>query len=175
MLNSKNINSEDAEVKQDIGQSHAYFDNIKVLKQGQIVKGTIISISKKELIVDVGFKSEGIILLDEFPDKENIKVGNEIEVLIEKLENEEGMVVLSRNKAEKIMGWERIVNNYKEGDIISGKGLRKVKGGLMVNVGVEAFLPASQSTLRPPIDLNSLIGKELDYKIIKINKSRRNN
>lgn len=174
MLNSEKMHIEDDEMEQEVDQKHAYFDSVKVLKQGQIVKGTIISITKKELIVDVGFKSEGIILLDEFPDKESLKIGDEIEVLIVKLENDDGMIVLSKNKAEKIMGWERIITNYKEGDIIKGKGIRKVKGGLMVGIGVEAFLPASQSTLRPPIDLNSLVGKELDYKIIKINKSRRN-
>ena len=174
MLDNKRIDEEDIETEKGREQQLAYFETVKTLKQGQIVKGKIISITKKELIVDIGFKSEGIISLDEFPDKETLKIDDEIEVLIEKLEDEDGMVVLSRNKAEKIIGWERIINNYKEGDVISGKGTRKVKGGMMVNIGIEAFLPASQSTLRPPIDLNSLIGKALDYKIIKINKSRRN-
>jgi small subunit ribosomal protein S1 len=84
------------------------------------------------------------------------------------------MVVLSKKKAERIAGWKNIIDNYNEGDVIKGRATKKVKGGLMVNIGVDAFLPASQSTLKPPIDLNSLLGKELDYKIIKINKPRKN-
>lgn len=162
------------EETKDLEKERLYFDTVKIIKQGGIVKGKIIHITEKEVIVDVGYKSEGIITVNEFPDKENLIMGKEVEVLVEKLEDEHGMVVLSRNKAEKIMGWERIINNYKEGDIIAGKGTRKVKGGLMVNIGIEAFLPGSQATLRPPVDLNGLLGKELDYKIIKINKSRRN-
>ena len=172
MLDNDIMDKKVDEKKDDM--SITYFDTVKTFKQGQIVNGKIIHISAKEVIVDIGFKSEGIISTSEFPERENLKDGDEIEVLIERLENEDGMVVLSRNKAEKIIGWERIISNYKEGDVISGKGIRKVKGGLMVNIGIEAFLPASQSTLKPPIDLNSLVGKELDYKIIKINKSRKN-
>ena len=95
-------------------------------------------------------------------------------MLLEALEDSNGMVVLSKHKADKIAGWENIVNNHNEGDVVKGKAIRKVKGGLMVNIGVEAFLPASQSTLRSPIDLNNLLGKEFDYKIIKINKPRKN-
>ncbi len=170
MLEREKAETDDARAKKE----QLYFENLKAPKQGQIVKGKIISVTKKDIVVDIGFKSEGVISLDEFPDRKDLKVGDEVEVLIEKLENDEGMVVLSRGKAEKIIGWERIINNYKEGDIITGRGLRKIKGGLMVNIGVEAFLPASQSTLRPPIDLDGLIGKDLDYKIIKINKSRKN-
>lgn len=174
MLDNRKTKKEDVDAKEEIDKSQIYYETVKIVKQGQIVKGKIINITKKEVIVDIAFKSEGIILLDEFPNRETLGVGDEIEVLIEKLEDDHGMVVLSRNKAEKVMGWERIINNYKEGDIITGRGTRKVKGGLMVNIGIEAFLPASQSTLKPPIDLNSLTEKDLDYKIIKINKPRRN-
>ncbi len=177
MLEEKKSSKADIEENaetENADKQQVYYDTMKTLKQGEIVKGKIIHIGQKEVVVDIGFKSEGMISLGEFPQGEELKIGAEIEVLIEKLEDEDGMVVLSRNKAERVMGWERVINNYKEGDVISGKGLRKVKGGLMVNIGVEAFLPASQSTLKPPIDLNALIGKDLDYKIIKINKSRKN-
>ncbi|MBN1913423.1 MAG: 30S ribosomal protein S1 [Candidatus Omnitrophica bacterium] len=174
MLKSNKTDEESVKAEGGIDYSQMYAMTMKTLKPGEITKGKIIHISSKEMVIDIGFKSEGIIPLNEFPEKDTLKIGDEIDVLIEKLEDDNGMVVISRNKAEKIMGWEKIMNNYKEGDIISGRATRKVKGGLMVNVGIEAFLPASQSTLKPPIDLNSLIGKDLDYKIVKINKARRN-
>ena len=152
----------------------AYYETMKVLKEGEIIKGRVISVSKRDVVIDIGYKSEGLIALEEFRDLGEIKPGDEVEVLLESLEDDNGMVVLSKKKAEKIAGWERIINNYKEGDVIKGKAMRKVKGGLMVDIGVEAFLPASQSTLKGPISLNGLMGQELDYKIIKINKPRKN-
>jgi small subunit ribosomal protein S1 len=152
----------------------AYYESIKSLKEGEIIKGRIIAINKRDVVIDIGYKSEGLISLDEFQKEDDIKVGDEIDVLLESVEDENGMVVLSKNKAEKIAGWENIINNYNEGDVIKGRAVRKVKGGVMVDIGVEAFLPASQSTFRGPIELNSLLGKEVDYKIIKINKPRKN-
>ena len=152
----------------------AYYESVKSLKEGEIIKGRIIAISKRDVVIDIGYKSEGLIPLFEFGPNTDIKVGDEVDVLLEAIEDENGMVVLSKNKAEKIAGWENIINNYNEGDVIKGKAMRKVKGGMMVDIGVEAFLPASQSTFKGPIELNSLLGKEVDYKIIKINKPRKN-
>jgi small subunit ribosomal protein S1 len=152
----------------------AYYESIKSLKEGEIIKGRIIAINKRDVVIDIGYKSEGLISLDEFQKEDDIKVGDEIDVLLESVEDENGMVVLSKNKAEKIAGWENIINNYNEGDVIKGRAVRKVKGGVMVDIGVEAFLPASQSTFKGPIELNGLLGKEVDYKIIKINKPRKN-
>ncbi|MFH0731943.1 MAG: 30S ribosomal protein S1 [Candidatus Omnitrophota bacterium] len=174
MLKEKTSDENTNTTEGGIDYNQLYSETFKTLKQGQITMGKIVSITSKEVVIDIGFKSEGVIALSEFPDKEKLKVGDEIRVFIEKLEDDHGMVVLSKNKADKIIGWDNVINNYKEGDIITGKGTYKVKGGLIVNIGVDAFLPASQSTLRPPIDLNTLIGKELEYKIIKINKSRKN-
>jgi len=151
-----------------------YYESIKELKEGEIIKGKIIALNNKDVVIDIGYKSEGLIPMNEFQNQDEIKIGDEIEVLLESKENESGMVVLSKNKAEKIMGWERIINNYNEGDVIKGRATRKVKGGLMVDIGVEAFLPASQSTLRSPIDLDGLLRQEVEYKIIKINKPRKN-
>jgi small subunit ribosomal protein S1 len=152
----------------------AYYESIKSLKEGEIIKGRIIGINKRDAVIDIGYKSEGLIPLSEFGHDADLKVGDEVDVLLEAIEDENGMVVLSKNKAEKIAGWENIINNYNEGDVIKGRATRKVKGGIMVDIGVEAFLPASQSTFKGPIELNGLLGKEFDYKIIKINKPRKN-
>jgi small subunit ribosomal protein S1 len=152
----------------------AYYESVKSLKEGEIIKGRVVAINKRDAVIDIGYKSEGLIPLSEFGRDADIKVGDEVDVLLESIEDENGMVVLSKNKAEKIAGWENIINNYNEGDVIKGRATRKVKGGVMVDVGVEAFLPASQSTFKGPIELNGLLGKELDYKIIKINKPRKN-
>ena len=152
----------------------AYYESVKSLKEGEIIKGRVIGINKRDAVIDIGYKSEGLIPLSEFGPNADVKVGDEVDVLLEAVEDENGMVVLSKNKAEKIAGWENIINNYNEGDVIKGRAVRKVKGGVMVDIGVEAFLPASQSTFKGPIELNSLLGKEFDYKIIKINKPRKN-
>lgn len=151
-----------------------YFQTMKQLKEGEVIKGRIASITNRYVVVDIGFKSEGMISLEEFHDPGSLKVGDEIDVLLESIEDDDGMVVISKKKAEKILGWENIINNYNEGDTIKGLAVRKVKGGLMVDIGVEAFLPASQSSLRGPINLNTLMNQPLDYKIIKINKPRKN-
>ena len=151
-----------------------YNETLADVRQGQIVKGKIIEMRPKEVVVDIGYKSEGIIPLEEFSDADSPAEGKEVEVYLEKMENEDGMVVLSRAKAEKLQGWERIVALRKEGDMIKGKVTRKVKGGFMVNIGVEAFLPASLSGMRGPADFNQFLDKEAEFKIVKINKPRKN-
>src|SRR5260370_17151192 len=111
---------------------------------GEIVKGTIIEVRPKEVLVDIGYKSEGVIPANEFEDIKAVKVGDQIDVLIEKLEDKEGMVVLSKEKAEFKQNWDKILTICNEGGTITGKVKAVVKGGLLVNIGVEAFLPASQ-------------------------------
>src|SRR5881275_3447793 len=111
---------------------------------GNIVKGTVIEVRPKEVLVDIGYKSEGVIPANEFEDIKAVKVGDEVEVLIEKLEDKDGMVVLSKEKAEFKKNWERIVTIAGEGTTVTGKVKSAVKGGLIVNIGVEAFLPSSQ-------------------------------
>jgi len=151
-----------------------YESTIKDIKEGQIVKSRIIEIRKNDIVVDIGYKSEGIIPMAEFREPEKLKVGDELEVLLESKENDEGRVAVSKIKADKLQGWERIISTYKENDIIEGKPTRKVKGGLMVDVGMEAFLPASLASMKPYTNLDSLIGQKLEFKIVKINRSRRN-
>src|SRR5713101_1392529 len=124
---------------------------------GEIVKGTIIEVRPKEVLVDIGYKSEGVIPANEFEDIKIVKVGDQIDVLIEKLEDKEGMVVLSKEKAEFKQNWEKILNIANEGATVSGKVKAVVKGGLLVNIGVEAFLPASQIDIVPPKNLNTFV------------------
>ena len=121
---------------------------------GSIVKGTIIEVGLKDVLVDIGYKSEGVISGGEFEDIKLVKVGDQIDVLVEKLEDKEGMVILSKEKAEFKQNWERILTICNEGGTISGKVKAIVKGGLIVNIGVEAFLPASQHRLSRRMFIN---------------------
>src|ERR1700745_512929 len=125
---------------------------------GNIGKGTIIEVRPKEVLVDIGYKSEGVISANECEDIKVVKVGDEIDVLIEKLEDKEGMVVLSKEKAEFKKNWERILTIWHEGGTIAGKLKAIFKGGLLVNIGVEAFLPASQIDVIVPKNLAQFVG-----------------
>lgn len=142
-------------------------------REGSIVNGTILDIRPQVVIVDIGYKSEGVIPSSEFED-EDIEVGDEVEVLLERLENDEGMVVLSKEKAAHKQNWEKIVKVYEAGGLVKGKVKSVVKGGLMVNVGVEAFLPGSQVDVIPPKDLTEYVGNIYEFKIVKVNDERQN-
>jgi small subunit ribosomal protein S1 len=142
--------------------------------QGEIVKGKVIELRPKEVLVDIGYKSEGIIPLNEFLEAASLKVGDEVDVLIEKLENKEGTVVLSHEKAEFKKNWDNILSICNEGGIIKGKVTSIVKGGLVVNVGVEAFLPASQIDVTTPKNLAGFVGNTYEFKVVKINQERQN-
>jgi small subunit ribosomal protein S1 len=141
---------------------------------GKIVKGKIIEVRPKEVLVDIGYKSEGVIPTNEFVDTNAIKVGDEIDVLIEKLENKEGTVELSHEKAEFKKNWERILTICNEGGTILGKVKSVVKGGLVVNIGVEAFLPASQIDVITPKNLAQFVNNTYEFKVVKINQERQN-
>ncbi|HTL73058.1 MAG TPA: 30S ribosomal protein S1 [bacterium] len=146
----------------------------KLVAQGEIVTGTVIEVRAKEVLVDIGYKSEGIVPLNEFLEPEAVKVGQEIDVLIEKLENKEGTVVLSHEKAEFKKNWERILSICNEGGRVMGKVKAVVKGGLIVNVGVEAFLPSSQIDVNTPKNLQTFVGNSYEFKVVKINQERQN-
>src|SRR4026207_2511409 len=141
---------------------------------GEIVKGTVIELRPKEVLVDIGYKSEGVIPAAEFDDIKSVKLSDQIDVLIEKLEDKDGMVVLSKEKAEFKQNWERILTICNEGGTVSGKVRAAVKGGLIVNIGVEAFLPASQIDIIPPRNLNIFVGNSYSFKVVKINQERQN-
>jgi small subunit ribosomal protein S1 len=148
--------------------------SMKVFTEGSIVKGKIIQKRGNEVLVDIGYKSEGSIPLNEFDNPEEVNVGDEVEVLLERLEDDEGNCVLSKEKAALKQNWEKIVKIYQEGGTISGRVKSVVKGGLMLNVGVEGFLPASQIDITPPKNLKEYDGKTLECKIVKINEERKN-
>jgi small subunit ribosomal protein S1 len=174
LKNNAEESNETIKDQESMSMADLYEKSFVNISQGQIVKGKIVDVRPKEVVVDVGYKSEGLIPIEEFSSEEAPELGQEIEVFLERMEDENGMVVLSRAKAEKMQGWERIIALSKEGDIIKGKVVRKVKGGFMVNVGVEAFLPASLSGARGPMEATQLLNQDLEFKIVKINKPRKN-
>src|SRR6266542_4494657 len=143
-------------------------------REGSIVKGRILEVRPREVLVDIGYKSEGVIPIAEFDDVDSLEVGDEVDVLLERLENDEGMVVLSKEKAAYRQNWYKIVHVFEGDGLIKGKVKSVVKGGLMVNIGVEAFLPASQIDVVPPKDLQQFVGNTYDFKIVKLNDDRKN-
>lgn len=148
--------------------------SLQNFREGSIITGTVIEKRNKEAVVDIGWKSEGMIDLDEFEVPEDVEVGQEIEVLLERLENDEGMVVLSRQKAAQKQNWDKIVAIYNEGGTVEGRVRKVVKGGLMLNVGVEAFMPASQIDIVPPKNLKEFEDQTIECKIVKLNEDRKN-
>jgi small subunit ribosomal protein S1 len=154
-----------------------YDVSFKNFAEGEVVKGIVLQVSESEVVVDVGYKSEGIIPVDEFRDetgKLSVKPGDSVDVLIEKTEDKEGYVVLSKEKAEKMKVWDDVERAYQERRVVTGRVIERVKGGLAVDIGVRAFLPGSQVDLRPVRNLDSLKGQELRMRVIKVNKKRGN-
>jgi small subunit ribosomal protein S1 len=148
--------------------------SVKNYREGSIVKGHVLEKRPKEFLIDIGYKSEGVVSASEFDNPEEINVGDEVEVLLERLENDQGMVILSKQKASQRQNWSKIVKLFEAEGIIKGRVKSVVKGGLIVNVGVEAFLPASQVDINPPKDLTQFVGNTYDFKIVKLNEDRKN-
>jgi len=152
-----------------------YEESMSSLQEGEILQGRILRIDTDEVVVDIGFKSEGVISRNEFTDADAIAVGDEIDVFLEKMENQDGLVVLSKQRADFLKVWDRVREAADKGEIVEGRITRKIKGGAVVDLfGVEAFLPGSQIALRPPHSVEELMGETLQFKIIKLNKRRRN-
>ncbi len=154
--------------------SAMYENTLKDFKEGSIVEGKILEIRPDAVLVDIGYKSEGLIPSVEFKDIENLSVGDTVEVLLVSMEDDEGMVVLSKEQAEQQKNWQRVLSEFQEGTIIGGTITGKVRGGLLVDVGVEAFLPGSQLDVVPIRNVDDYVGKSLEFKILKINTERRN-
>ncbi len=143
--------------------------------EGDIIKGTVVALNEKDVVVDVGFKSEGMIPKDEFIDLENIKVGDQVEVFLENPEDVEGQVMLSRRKVYFIRTWENLIDKHEKDEVIKGRIVRRIKGGFVVDLGgVDAFLPGSQVDVKPIRDFDAFVGQDLDLKIVKVNEQRKN-
>jgi len=150
-----------------------YEDSVQAFETGTVVTGRVVRVIGNEAIIDVGFKSEGSVPLEEFRHEE-VEVGQQVDVLLEAVEDESGLVLLSKRKADRIKGWERVLSTYAEGDTVEGRVSRKIKGGLLVDIGVPVFLPASQVDIRRPSDVSEYLGRQIQCKILKIDAERRN-
>ena len=158
----------------DTKAEELYYSTVKGISIGEVVKGRIVQIKNNEVLVDIGYKSEGMIPLANFKAPTELKVGDEVEVLVEAEENREGMVGLSLEKADFIKHWERIQKAYHSQEIIKGKIAKMVKGGFTVNLGIPAFLPSSQADIEPLKNPDELVGKEVELKILKTDQRRNN-
>ena len=155
-------------------ESSAGEGSVASMEAGQMPTGTGVEVLPDFIVVDVGLKSEGLIPIDEFEDAGSVTLGGDVEVYLDRAEGEDGQIILSREKARRQRQWEHIVNNCTEGSIVQGKVLRKVKGGLMIDIGMEAFLPGSQIDNKRIKNIDEYVGNTYDFKILKINLERKN-
>ncbi|MDE3153625.1 MAG: 30S ribosomal protein S1 [Acidobacteriota bacterium] len=154
-----------------------YDNSFRNIAEGEVVKGTVLKVTASEVIVDVGYKSEGMIAVDEFLDENGeviVQPGDLVDVLLERTEDREGHVVLSREKAEKMKIWDEVEKAFADKKVVIGRVIERIKGGLAVDIGVRAFLPGSQIDVRPVRNLDALRGQELRMRVIKVNKKRGN-
>ncbi len=152
-----------------------YEETFKAVNDNEMVNGTIVGLTKTDVVVNIGYKSDGLISLNEFRDLAEVKVGDEIEVLIVQKEDRDGHLNLSRKLARQQRAWERIVDVYKTGEIVTGYVTSKTKGGLIVDLyGMETFLPGSQIDVKPVTDYDQFVNKTMEFKVVKINEIIRN-
>ncbi|MEG8947506.1 30S ribosomal protein S1 [Rosettibacter firmus] len=171
----KFINAEEYSPEELEQLSKLYSESFRDIKEGEIIQGTIVGISGDNVVVDVGFKSDGMIPKSEFSSTEEIKIGSKIDIVIESVEDEEGNLVLSKKRAEFLKTWAKVMDAYENDKVLQGKILKRVKGGMQVDLmGVEAFLPGSQIDIRPVRDFDAYVGKTMDFKIVKVNKPAEN-
>ena len=150
--------------------SSLYTESFRDFKQGELVKGRLVRIQGDNVIIDVGFKSEGTIPRSEFGEDAKFEVGQEIEVVLESVEDQEGNLVLSKSRADFLRIWEKVLRAHDTGEIIDGKIIKRIKGGMVVDlIGMEAFLPGSQIDIRPIRDFDALVGQTMDFKVVKVN------
>ncbi len=152
-----------------------YNNTFGTISEGQIVKGKVVAVTDLGVAIDIGFKSEGLVPVAEFPNIDEMKPGDEVEVFLESVENKDGQLVLSRKRADFMRTWERIISAYDKGDILTGKITRRIKGGLVVDLmGIDAFLPGSQIDIRPVRDFDQYLGKTMEFKVAKVNHPNEN-
>jgi small subunit ribosomal protein S1 len=164
--------------QQEYAQLLDLYDNsFRNIAEGEVVKGTVLKVTDTEIVVDVGYKSEGVISVDEFLDEAGqvtVQAGDVVDVLLERTEDREGHIVLSREKAEKMKIWDEVERAFADKKVVIGRVIERIKGGLAVDIGVRAFLPGSQIDVRPVRNLDALKGQELRMRVIKVNKKRGN-
>jgi small subunit ribosomal protein S1 len=166
----KNFDNNDYSKEEFLTLAKLYSDSFRDVKEGEMIKGKIVRIQDDNVIIDVGFKSEGSIPKSEFKEYEEIKVGREIEVVLESVEDQDGNLVLSKQRADFLRIWEKVVSAHETGEILQGKILKRIKGGMVVDLmGMEAFLPGSQIDIRPIRDFDAFVGQFMDFKVVKVN------
>ncbi|MCH7749733.1 MAG: S1 RNA-binding domain-containing protein, partial [Acidobacteria bacterium] len=154
-----------------------YEGSFRNIAEGEVITGTVLKVSSSDVVVDVGYKSEGIIAIQEFLDEQGkciVQQGDTVAVLLERTEDRNGHIVLSREKAEKMKIWDEVEKAYTDRKVVIGRVIERIKGGLAVDIGVRAFLPGSQVDVRPVRNLDALRGQELRMRVIKVNKKRGN-
>ncbi len=152
-----------------------YEDTLSEFVEGQLLVGKVLAISNKEVAVDIGFKSEGVIPLEEFLYPQELRIGDDIEVFLDNVENKDGQLVLSKKKADFMRVWERVIAAHEKGEIIRGRCTRRIKGGIVVDLlGIDAFLPGSQIDVKPIRDFDAYIGQTMDFRVVKVNELRKN-
>ncbi|MFA5833167.1 MAG: 30S ribosomal protein S1 [Bacteroidota bacterium] len=152
-----------------------YEGTLGKITQGEIVKGKIAFIGHNDVVLDIGFKSEGTVPIGEFPNIKDLKIGDEVEVFLESIEDKDGQMVLSRKRADFMRVWEKVTRSYTSGEVVQGKIIRRIKGGLVVDVmGIDAFLPGSQIDVRPVRDFDALLGRDMDFRVVKVNHPSEN-
>jgi len=172
---AKFVNAEEYSSEELEQLSKLYSESFRDIKEGEIIQGTIVGIDGDNVVVDVGFKSDGTIPKSEFSSTEEIKIGSKIDIVIESVEDEEGNLVLSKKRADFLKIWAKVMDAYKNDKVIPGKILKRIKGGMVVDLmGVEAFLPGSQIDIRPVRDFDAYVGKTMDFKIVKVNEPAEN-
>ncbi len=152
-----------------------YEDTLSEFVEGQLLVGKVLAITNKEVAVDIGFKSEGVIPLEEFLNPQELKIGDDIEVFLDNVENKDGQLVLSKKKADFMRVWERVIAAHDKSEIIRGRCVRRIKGGIVVDLlGIDAFLPGSQIDVKPIRDFDAYIGQTMDFRVVKVNELRKN-
>jgi small subunit ribosomal protein S1 len=173
----KPMHHEDMDPAEFASMLEAYDDSFRNMAEGEVVKGTVLKVTDAAVVVDVGYKSEGLIPIHEFLDENGnvtVQSGDTVDVLLERTEDREGHIVLSREKAEKMKIWDEVEKAYADRKVVIGRVIERIKGGLAVDIGVRAFLPGSQIDVRPVRNLDALKGQELRMRVIKVNKKRGN-
>jgi len=172
-IDKRNVTSYTEAEKEKYGK--VYDDTFVQINDGELIKGTVVGVTKTDVVINIGFKSDGLISLNEFRDIANLKIGDEVEVMVVDKEDREGHLNLSRKQARITRAWERIVEVHKTGEVITGTVTSKTKGGLIVDVfGMETFLPGSQIDVKPVTDYDQFVGKTMEFKVVKINEASKN-